>query len=268
MKHLLLPWLWSLLKKTRWCPRDTCWDCRWLREKNRTVKPKERWINVCGIRALHCTSSALVAYLQFVRSFSTYVPRSITHASKNVKSVSLSSREGTPCIESTPNKDGHSFTSTDVSGAVVESGSVDISRLSGEKAGESHLAKKQKCRNPAQRRNCILMHPLSIRMMHPSCIYVKTSHRVFTGSRRRDGKVITFFFLLPNIPMLAIICQTSRSGENWGAHSPTRKQSVRVWIPDLLVLLCVNAAAITYPSSTSPRSGPMLICCEQASSIL
>ncbi len=74
-------------------------------------------------------------------------------------------------------------------GLVVESGSVDILQLSDVKADESHLAS-------SALRQAEKLHPLSVRLMGPSFIYVRTSHRVFAGrwGRRERWKSNYFFF--------------------------------------------------------------------------
>ena len=83
----------------------------------------------------------------------------------------------------------------------------------------------------ARRRNCILMRPLSVRMMGPSCVYVRTSHRAFAARGSRRGGGMEKQLLFSNIPMLAIMCQTNKSGKI-EAHSydapPAGKQSPRV----------------------------------------
>lgn len=70
----------------------------------------------------------------------------------------------------------------------------------------------------AKRRSRIPMHPASVWMMGPSCIYGRTSRRLFTRRGEQEGemeKQLLFFFLLlllSTIPMLAIMCQTNKSG--------------------------------------------------------
>lgn len=90
-------------------------------------------------------------------------------------------------------------------------------------------------------------------------------------SRRERWKSNYFFFLLSTIPMLAIMCQTNKSGEkkkNWAAQSfdapPAGKSPSANLRP--LHLLGVSATVFTYPSSTSLSGAILVLFCERASS--
>lgn len=97
------------------------------------------------------------------------------------------------------------------------------------------------------------MHPVSARVMGPSCIYVRTSHRVFggSGSRGERWKSNYFFPISRWLPSCVRQIRLEKLRHTvlhpsicWEAES----QSVN---PRPLVLLHVNTRVITYPSSTS-----------------
>lgn len=135
----------------------------------------------------------------------------------------------------------HGFTTTAGawnSGMLVESaGSVDISWLSAVKA--DWVTPGIKCCVPARSRSCILMHPLSVRMMGPRCIYVRTAHR------RETEKQLLFF----NILMLAIICWTL--GVEILRHTVPRHTTYWEEWQSKIFALCVNSEIITYPVLSS-----------------
>lgn len=67
--------------------------------------------------------------------------------------------------------------------------------------------------------------------------------------------------------MLAVMCQTNKSREI-GARGPATQRRLGSRVLDLLVVLCVNAGVITYPSSTSlPKGDIGSYFCRRASSI-
>lgn len=129
----------------------------------------------------------------------------------------------------------------------------------------------------AKRRSRIPMHPASVWMMGPSCIYGRTSRRLFTRRGEQEGemeKQLLFFFLLlllSTIPMLPIMCQTNKSGgKKIEAHSPsTRNQlgSLGVRISDLCSRsVSAPQYSLIHPRPLSLRGAILVLFCERASS--
>lgn len=93
----------------------------------------------------------------------------------------------------------------------ADSGSADISRLSGVKADESHLAQ-----SVAKRRNCIPAHRASVWTTSPSRSDGRSSHGLFTRRGEQQGEMEnqllsgSFFFLFPPISRCALPCATNK----------------------------------------------------------
>ena len=125
-----------------------------------------------------------------------------------------------------------------------------------------------KCCNAAERRNCILMHPRLCQVDGSELYLCKDLiESVRREGRRGEGERRKSNYFSPNIPMLAVMCQTNKSREI-GACGPATQRRLGSRVLDLFGLaLCQRRSYHLSILDLSPEGDVGSYFCRQASSI-